>query len=181
MSAKPLQEFYLKEGLRQDALINSISTQLATKSGLFMVFAAFVFTAESTLLNPAIGIAMPLWAIVISLLFALAGIVALLWSARLKSFKMPPILPEMIEQAQKFLDFPEIKALSEEEQTRKFESVFLQSLERSIRRNFDVNAKVAKTIDVASWLIGISVSWLFLVFLWRETSAFLRLLCQRLA
>jgi hypothetical protein len=80
MDSKPLRVFLLQEGLRQDALIHNVSSQLGTKNGLFMVFAAFVFSAEAALagMSTTVGFTMPHWAIGCALLLSLAGIGVLL-------------------------------------------------------------------------------------------------------
>jgi len=168
MANKLFGKFMLQEGIRQDALVNSTSSQLGTKSGLFMVFAAFIFTAESTFagLGTTLGLMLPRWPLVVSLVLAMAGIGVLLWSARLQSYRMPPILPALREQSEKFFGLPDIKGLPEEEQMRKLEEKFVNSLTRSINENFEANRRVSASLVAASACVGASLSCLFLSLLW---------------
>ena len=50
-----------------------------------MVFAAFIFTAESAFANlgTSLGLNLPHWPLIVSLILALAGIAILLWSRTL--------------------------------------------------------------------------------------------------
>jgi hypothetical protein len=176
MSSKLFGKFLLQEGLRQDALVHSTSSQLGTKSGLFMVFAAFIFTAESTFasLGTTLGLHIPHWPLVVSLILALVGIVVLLWSARLLSYRMPPILPTLRTQSESFLNLPDIKGLPEDEQMYKLEEKFVNSLTRSIKENFDANRRISNNLALASGFVGASLSCLFLSLLWTAGSYLLR-------
>jgi hypothetical protein len=160
--------FLLQEGFRQDALMWDMATQLGTKNGLFMVFAAFIFTAESTLagISGTIGVKIPQLGLVIALFLALIGIGILLRCAFLEKYKMPPALPELREQAARFFDLVDIKRFSEEERMTQFQGKFINSLSRSVSANFEVNKRIAKNLECASWLIAGSVSCLLLGLLW---------------
>ncbi len=164
--------FLMQEGIRQDRLIHDTSSYLGTKNGLFMVFTAFMFTAESALVNSggALGLYLPRWPLVISLIFSLAGIAVLLWSARLVSYRMPPILPALRTQSEKFFDLPAIKHLPEEEQMWRLEDKFVNSLTRSIEENFEANKKISQGLTIASWMVGVSLSCLVLSLLWTAGS-----------
>lgn len=170
--SKPFKEFLLEEGIRQDALIHNVSGQLGTKTGLYMVFGAFVFTAESTLASTgtAIGwqpLKAALWAATI---FSLIGIAVLLRSAFLEKYEMPPILPNLAEQSKKFFELPDIKKLSEEEQMSEFQSKFVNSLSRSIKANFSANDRISRNLEWASWLIAASIGSLFVSLAWFPVS-----------
>jgi hypothetical protein len=170
--SKTFKEFMLEEGIRQDALIHNVSGQLGTKTGLYMVFAAFVFTAESTLASTgsAIGwqpLKVALWAATI---FSLAGIAVLLRSAFLEKYEMPPILPRLAEQSQKFFELPDIKNLPEEQKMAEFQGKFVNSLSRSIKANFSANDKISRNLEWASWLIAASVGSLFVSLAWFPAS-----------
>lgn len=160
--------FMLQEGFRQDAMIHSFAAQLGTKTGLFMVFAAFVFTAESTLatVSSSFGLALPSWAWGWSLSLSLCGIVVLLRASRLEKYRLPPILPLLREQAQKFFALDDIKKLPEGEQMEKFQEKFVNSLSRCVRDNFEVNARISKNMEIASYLIAASVICLLGCLLW---------------
>jgi hypothetical protein len=158
----------LREGLRQDALVHSTSSQLGTKNGLFMVFVACIFTAESTFANlgTTLGLQLPHWPLVVSLVLALAGIVTLLWSARLLSYRMPPVLSVLRTESETFFQLADIRDLPEEEQMRKLEAKFVNSLTRSIDENFEANREISKILEIASALVGGSLSFLFLSLLY---------------
>jgi hypothetical protein len=168
MAGKLLGKFLLQEGLRQDSLVHNTSSQLSTKSGLFMVFAAFIFTAESTLagFGSTLGLHLPYWPLVIALILALAGIGILLWSARLQNFRMPPVLSTLRFESQRFIQLPDIKDLPEEEQMARLDEKFVNSLARSIAENFEANRRIAGSLAYASALIAISLSCLLLSLLW---------------
>jgi hypothetical protein len=168
MGKKSFDKFMLQEGLRQDALLHSISSQLGTKNGLFMVFAAFIFTAESTFANlgATLGLQLPHWPLVVSLVLALAGIVTLLWSAHLLSYRMPPVLSVLRTESESFFQLPDIKGLSEEEQMQELEAKFVSSLSRSIDENFDANREISKILGFASALVGGSLSFLLISLLY---------------
>jgi hypothetical protein len=168
MSGKAFDSFMLQEGLRQDALIHNTASQLNTKSGLFMVFAAFVFTAESTLatVGTTFGLHLPPWPLAVALILALTGIGILLWSARLQSYRMPPILPILRIESESFFNLPDIRSLSEEEQMQRFGQKFVNSLMRSIKENFEANRRISRSLVVASGFVGASLSCLFLSLLW---------------
>jgi hypothetical protein len=168
MSSNLFGKFLLEEGLRQDALILNTSSQLGTKSGLFMVFAAFIFTAESTFatLGNTLGLSLPHWPLLVSLILALAGIAVLLWSARLLDYRMPPILSNLRTQSEEFFALPDIKDLSEPEKMQRLEDKFVNSLARSIEENFEANKKISRNLTVASNLVGASLSCLVLSLLW---------------
>ena len=168
MAAKFYDSFMLQEGLRQDAAINGAVSQLASKNGLFTVFAAFVFMAEATLasVGSRFGLELPRWGWGGSLVLSLIGILVLLYSAKLEKYRLPPILPLLREQAEQFFSLPDIKQLSDEVKMEKFQEKFLNSLSRSIRDNFEVNARVARNLEYASYLIGASVLCLLGALLW---------------
>jgi uncharacterized membrane protein YbhN (UPF0104 family) len=168
MSSNLFGKFLLEEGLRQDALILNTSSQLGTKSGLFMVFAAFIFTAESTFvsLGNTLGLSLPHWPLFVSLILAMAGIAVLLWSARLLNYRMPPILSNLRAQAEEFFALPDIKNLPEAEKMQRLEDKFVNSLARSIEENFEANKKISRNLSVASGLVGASLSCLVLSLLW---------------
>jgi len=168
MAGKLFGKFILQEGLRQDALVHSIGSQLGTKNGLFMVFAAFIFTAESTLANCAValGLHLPHWPLVLSLILALTGIVVLLWSARLQSYRMPPVLAQLRSQSEEFFGLADIKGLSEEDQMDKFGEKFTNSLARSIAENYDTNRRIAQNLQTASVSVGLSLICLFASLAW---------------
>jgi hypothetical protein len=112
MDSKPFNSFLLQEGLRQDALIHATSSQLETKIGLFMVFAAFVFTAESTLAGTGgvLGFKLPYWCVGGALLLSLAGIAMLIRCAFLEDYKSPAVLRELRKQANIFSIFPALRS-----------------------------------------------------------------------
>jgi len=168
MSAKFYDNFMLQEGLRQDAAINATAAQLASKNGLFMVFAAFVFTAEATLasVGSRFGLELPRWGWGVSLMLSLVGIIVLLYSAKLEKYRLPPILPLLREQAEQFFSLPDIKQLPDGVKMEKFQEKFLNSISRSVRDNFDVNTRIARNLEYASYLIGASVLCLLGALLW---------------
>jgi hypothetical protein len=168
MEKKLFDKFMLQEGLRQDALVNSVSSQLGTKNGLFMVFAAFIFTAESTFANlgATLGLQLPHWPLVVSLVLALAGIVTLLWSAHLLSYRMPPVLSVLRTESEAFFQLSGIKNLSGEEQMQRLEAKFVNSLTRSIDENFEANREISKILGFASALVGASLSFLLVSLLY---------------
>jgi hypothetical protein len=168
MDSKPFNSFLLQEGLRQDALIHANSSQLGTKIGLFMVFAAFVFTAESTLAGTSgiFGFKLPHWGVGGALLLSLAGIVMLIRCAFLEDYKYPAVLRELREQANIFFKLPGIQELPEEDKTERFQGKFVDSLARCIDTNFDLNVRIGKNLQRASWFIGGSVFCLFASLLW---------------
>jgi hypothetical protein len=167
MAAK-LTEFLLQEGLRQDASIHATASQLGTKIGLFMVFAAFVFTAESAIAgaNGTFGFSLPHWGLAIALLLALAGIVLLIRCAFLEDYKYPAILPELRTQANTFIGLSEIRDLPEEEKLTRFQGKFVESLARCVDANFKLTARIGQDLERASWLIAGSVGLLFASLLW---------------
>ena len=168
MPSKAFDLFMLQEGLRQDALIHNTASQLSTKSGLFMIFAAFVFTAESTLatVGTTFGIHLPHWPLAVALILALAGIGVLLWSARLQSYRMPPILPVLRIESESFFNLSDIRNLPEEEQMQRFGQKFVNSLTRSIKENFEANRRISGSLVIASGFVGASLSCLLLSLLW---------------
>jgi hypothetical protein len=175
MADKSFDRFILQEGLRQDALVHNVGSQLGTKNGLFMVFAAFIFTAESTLVGaaPGLGLQLPHWPLAVSLVLALVGIGILLWSARLQSYRMPPVLAELRSQSEKFFELADIKGLPEEEQMDRLGKKFSNSLARSITENQDANRRIAKNLQTASVFVGLSLACLFGSLAWTAG----RLLC----
>ncbi len=168
MEHKPFNKFLLQEGLRQDSLVHSTASQLGTKSGLFMVFAAFIFTAESSFagLGTAVGFNLPRWPLLVALILALLAIGVLLWSSRLLSYRMPPILPELRQQSERFFNLSDIKRLPENEQMDRLEEKFVNSLTRSVTENFRANSRISKSLLAASVLISLSLSCLFLSLIW---------------
>jgi hypothetical protein len=160
--------FLLEEGFRQDALIHDIASQLGTKNGLFMVFAAFVFTAESSLagIGNTIGVNIPIFGLGLALLLSLIGIGFLLRSAFLEKYHMPPALPDLRRQAETFFSLVDVRVLPEEERMNQFRGKFVNSLTRSIAGNFEVNKRIAKNLEWASWFVAISVGCLLLGLMW---------------
>ena len=158
----------LQEGLRQDALLHAIAGQLSTKTGLFMVFAAFVFTAESSIasVGSVFGVRLTRVGWVGALLLSLCSILALLRCAFLEKYSTPPILSRLREQTDKFLELSDIKRLPEDQQLERFKEKFLNSLERSIVDNFESNARISRNLDFASWFVFFSVMWLFGALIW---------------
>jgi hypothetical protein len=174
MNSKAFRDFLLQEGLRQDALVHSTASQLGTKVGLFMVFAAFIFTAESTLagLGTNAGLHIPSWSLDVSLVLALSGIGVLLWSARLKNYRMPPVLSVLRNESERFFQLVDIKGLPEVEQMERFNEKFINSLTRSIDENFSANRRIAHALEIAVILIGLSLACLLCSLLWPVLRAF---------
>lgn len=157
---KTLSEFLFNEGLRQDALIHSVSGQLGTKTGLYMVFAAFIFGTLSTIAATADKAPWKIWTvgIWIAAMFALAGIAALLRCSFMEKYRTPPILPRLRTQAEEFFSLRAVKDLPEERKQEEFLQKFTNSLSRSIEDNFNANARIANQLDWASRLIAISMA-----------------------
>ncbi|HWH58611.1 MAG TPA: hypothetical protein VN682_13345 [Terriglobales bacterium] len=151
--------FLLQEGLRQDAMIHNMAAQLGTKNGLLMVFAAFVFAAESAfvIVSLMFGLQLPRWGWGGALMLCLISIGVLLRSIWLEKYRLPPVLPLLREQAEQFVDYADIQLLPHERQLERFQEKFLNSISRCVRDNFQVNAKIHNNIEVACWLIVASV------------------------
>lgn len=158
-SSSHFNGFLLKEGLRQDAMIHNMAARLGTKNGLLMVFAAFIFAAESAfvIVSLMFGLQLPRWSWGGSLMLCLASIGVLLRSIWLEKYRIPPVLPLLREQADQYFSFPDIQQLSDERQMEKFQEKFVNSISRCVRDNFQVNAKIHKNIEIACWLIIASV------------------------
>lgn len=168
MNSKSLNSFLLQEGLRQDAVINDTASQLTTKNGLFMVFAAFVFTAESTLASngKVFGYHMPNWALIGPLVLSLISILLLVGAALIHKYKEPPILPDLRTQAEKFFQLAEVRNLPETEQMAQMEIKFLNSLTRSIEHNHNLNGEISEKLKEATWFVGASILWLGGLVVW---------------
>lgn len=156
---KTFKEFMLEEGLRQDALVHNVAGQLGTKTGLYMVFAAFIFGTLSTIAVTADKAPWRIWTagIWIAAMVALAGIAALLRCSFMEKYRMPPILPRLNTQAKEFFSLRAVRDLPEERKQEEFLQKFTNSLSRSIEDNFNANARITKQLDWASRLIAISM------------------------
>jgi hypothetical protein len=124
-----------------------------------MVFAAFVFTAESTIAGATavFGVTLPHWGVAGALVLSLAGVGMLIRCAFLESYKYPPALPGLREQAHAFFGTAVIIELPEEARMEKFEGKYVDSLSRCIDANFKLTARIGKDLERASWLIADAV------------------------
>jgi len=158
--AKAFKEFLLNEGFRQDALIHSVSSQLGTKTGLHLVFAAFIFGSLSTVASLADAAPWRVWVpgVWVAAMLSLVSIAVLLRCAFLEKYRMPPILPRLKSQAETFFSLNAVKGLGEECKLEEFLEKFSNSLGRSIEDNFNVNARIAVHLERASLLLAVSMA-----------------------
>jgi hypothetical protein len=155
MNAK-LNEFFLSEGVRQDALIHNLASQLGTKTGLYMVFAGFVFTAEASLLKELESLVHASKVLLISaIVLSLIAIVILLSAAFIQDYKTPPILGQLREQSESYLR--SLGEMSDDDQVDKIKEKFINSLARSIDHNYGMNQTIAQYLEKASLFIGLSI------------------------
>jgi hypothetical protein len=75
----------------------------------------------------------------------------------LESYKYPPALPGLREQAHAFFGTAVIIELPEEARMEKFEGKYVDSLSRCIDANFKLTARIGKDLERASWLIADAV------------------------
>jgi hypothetical protein len=163
-----LRDFLFAEGLRQDSLIHSIASALGTKAGLYMVFAAFVFSAEAALsqAGQSLGLLVPKPLLIVSLLLSLTAIVVLLQAVAIKGYKTPPTLPNLQAQAEQYLGSTKDGKLSEDEKFQEIRTLFVASLSRSIGHNVALNEKIAVGLEWASKFIVASVVTVLVALLW---------------
>jgi hypothetical protein len=163
-----LKDFVFQEGLRQDAVIHDLASQLGTKAGLYMVFAAFVFSAEATLsqASQSLGLAVPKPLLALSLLLSLTAIVVLLRAVVIQDYKTPPILPKLELQTEKYMESLKQEKLSEYEKLERLRAKFVNSLGRSIEHNFNLNHKIAAGLTWASRIIGSSIATVLIALSW---------------
>jgi hypothetical protein len=156
MNAK-LNDFFLGEGIRQDALIHDLASQLGTKTGLYMVFAGFVFTAETALLKELdpLGLHASKVLLISAIVLSLIAIVILLSAAFVQDYKTPPILAQLREQSELYLN--SLGAISHDEQLNSIKEKFINSLARSIDHNYGMNQTIAQFLEKASLFIGLSI------------------------
>jgi hypothetical protein len=161
-------KFLFEEGLRQDATVHKMAAHLGVKNALLLVFSAFVFAAESTLVIVSLmfGLQLPRLGWGGALLLALASMGVLLRSVWLEKYRVPPVLPLLREQALLFFSLKEISELPEEQQVLRFQEKFVNSLSRCVRDNFQANTKIYFNIEVACCLIVGSVLCLVGCLLW---------------
>ena len=161
-----VKDFLFQEGLRQDSLIHGLASQLGTKAGLYMVFAAFVFTAETTLLQVGdkIGFQASRPLLTLALLCSLIGILVLLRSVLIEDYKTPPVLPKLQAQSTSYLST--LTGVPEEEKITRLKGKFMNSLSRSIAHNYEMNHRIATNLQWASWFIGGSIVSVLLALLW---------------
>jgi len=163
-----LRDFLFDEGLRQDSLVHSIASALGTKAGLYMVFAAFVFSAEAALsqAGESLGLLVPKSLLIVSLLLSLTAIIILLRAVAVQGYKTPPMLPNLEAQTEEYLGSTKDGKLSEDEKLEEIRTQFVKSLSRSIGHNVGLNDKIAGGLELASKLIGVSIVTVFLALLW---------------
>jgi len=163
-----INDFMLQEGVRQDSLIHALASQLGTKAGLYMVFAAFVFTAETSLLQigEKLGFQTSRPLLVLALLFALAGILVLLASIVMLDYKTPPVLPKLQRQTKVYIARLTNIYVPQSEQMERIKGKFVDSLSRSIEHNYQMNHKIGTYLERASWLVGLSILSVLVSLLW---------------
>lgn len=168
MPSKHFKDFLLQEGLRQDAMIHKMAGQLGSKARLMMIFAAFVFAAESTfvIVSLVFGLQLPKWGWGGALFLSLASIGVLLRSPWLEKYRIPPVLPLLREQAEDFFTLDDLKQLTDDKQMEKFRDKFTNSLSRCIRDNFQANTRISRNMEVAALLIAASIVCLLGCLIW---------------
>ena len=168
MPSKLFKDFLLREGLRQDAMIHMMAGQLGSKTTLMMIFAAFVFAAESTfvIVSLVFGLQLPKWGWGGALFLSLASIGVLLRTPWLEKYRIPPVLPLLRDQAENFFAFEDIKQLADDKQMEKFQDKFTNSLSRCVRDNFQTNRQISRNMEAASLLIAASIVCLLGCLIW---------------
>lgn len=162
-----LIDFVVDEARRQDDLVHGVGAQLGTKTGLYMVFAAFVFSAEATLaqVGSAIGWERHPSLLAGSLFFSLVAILFLVWAALMRKYRMPPLALRFREQCEEFDQKFAAQGLVDDAKLRVIKERFANSLGRSVLQNFGVNEAISRRLTWASSCLAASVTCLLVSFL----------------
>jgi hypothetical protein len=152
-------DYILDESLRQLSTMDSVASTLTTKSSLYMVFAAFIFTAEIGLVTgkPQIfsGVNYPLS--FVAIVFSLVSILFLLSSASLREWGMPPRAEKFRDESEKHFAHLVSKGDTEQGALLKLKTKYINSLARSVEKNHAANAKTAAMLVYASRSLLLSI------------------------
>jgi len=159
-----LIDLVLNEAMRQDSLVHQWATALGTKAALYMVFAGFVFTAETEIVKLASG---PVARAILcaALFLSLLGVIPLLSASFLYLYKKP-LRPTKLRERFMELETLLIKEkVPEEDRILTFKDKLANSYSRCVDENSDINEKIANKLEWAALLLGLSIGALVLLVL----------------
>jgi len=163
-----LADLLLTEAKRQDGFVHDTAARLTTKIGLYLVFCAFIFNGETSLINlsskSSVGVREPFVVTALALVFF--SILILLRAASIQSTRFPPLIERMREQFQEMDTKYKATGKSKEESISGLKGKLMNSLSRCIQDNHERNQRVSKQIKVSSILLGLSVLCLILSVKW---------------
>jgi hypothetical protein len=155
-----LTELILDESKRQDGLMHEWSSSLGTKTALYMVFVAFIFSAETAFLQLAKG---PIAAAALSLamFFSLLAVIPLLFASFLYRYRKPPRPERFRQQCIEYYD--SLTRLTEDERVLRIKGKLINSFSRCVDENYGLNERIANNLRLSSVLICVAVILLLIL------------------
>lgn len=155
-----LTDLILDEAKRQDSLMHEWSSSLGTKTALYMVFVAFIFSSETAFLQWSKG-PFSSAVLVLAMFFSLLGVIPLLFAAFLYRYRKPP-RPERFRK-QCFEYYDSLTKLSEGERILKIKEKMTNSFSRCVDENYELNERIANNLRSASMLVCVAIGFLLIL------------------